>query len=276
MPPSNPGFFPTNELAWHESSAVLRDVVNLLHRSQFPIEQYRIDGSLLSGASSGPHFHDIDAILSIPRERAIEEQLVANMAETLDKATFTVLTTRRFGMETRIAHIKLKMTQAVTSFRILDLWIVHPPFVSMSPIWSKLFSTEEVLWQREIRANISFHLASEDYQKVKALQLAEARWRYAACFGLPLIDDLDNRGQIILDELPITDPPEASTKAFIEAWASGILNDPWLIRPPTQLPDDIHQALSQKKVFQSLPPLEPPWTMVAMRAQNEQSKNFYS
>lgn len=229
------------------------------------VEDMRLDGSILSGMAVPP-VRDADVMLFIAADREIAPELGAAAAELAGGRFEGLLFPRRFGRGTVMAHVSAPAPEGRGLFELWDLWLVHAPFVTMSPYWQALFSPAEINWQRRARELVRDNLSSEEYGQIKTLQLAEARWRFCACHGLPLVKDLPPE---LLADLPLHGPPPAGTKDFVRRWAEGDRSDSWLSRPLAGLPYETRLAIEALDPAAAEPPAPPVWTDAALGVQLE-------
>lgn len=265
-----------SELVWLETRTFIDKILTRLEKANCRIEGYQIDGSLASGLCVDSVFNDIDVILFIANEVAIDENFVNTVASTLGTTKHCLLSDTRFGEMVETAHIMIPAISGITTFKAIDLWLVHAPFITMSPVWDKLFSEDEIAWQREIRYICSKHLSSDDYKIIKAAQLCEARWRYCANYALPMLNDFNQLEQLIMYDLPIKNSPCTSIRKFLSEWLSGSLRDSWCSRPLTQFPSRIKETLGERGLYQRETPAAPAWTVIAGRIQNKLIQNYYA
>lgn len=238
-----------------------------IEQSKLRVLDLRIDGSVRSGLVADPSDSDLDIIISLPAEIPISPETANLVAETVGGEFVKLLAPCRFGKTVLLAHLTAQSQLEGLPFRNLDLWLVHQPFVTMSPFWQDLFSPDELGWQRLVRNFVRRHLSADDYGVIKALQLAEARWRFCACFAIPQIALSPARAGSIIDALPLKGVPPEGTADFIKRWAQRDRSDSWLNRPLQTLPYNIRLALEELREGLGDPPQAPPWTDFALQVQ---------
>lgn len=248
---------------------------NLLLQHEFPLEQISLDGSFRAGLEvlvperhlAAQQVSDIDILILAKADAPLTPDLLQLLGAIVDGRSESLRPVRRWDQEKLIGHVSTPPNGEFGHCGQWDFWLSNAPFVTVSPYWQRLFSSQEIEWQKSMRRLTRDYLDADHYQKLKVLMLTEARWRFCACFALKYLSDLAPREACVIEELPELGPMPVALSGQFKRWADGELNGMGLIRPLCVFPRDTRIALELLVEQDLTPPAAPLWTTLAEKIQ---------